>query len=484
MDILITKKQEEQLKKFLALAPIPEIALTYNELTGYLYGIAITPDLIQPSEWIPVIFGDETVEFESREQARQSIDTLLNVLNHYISSFHDGSLTIPIDMENLTDKDLNSVWEWTSGFDEALCLRPECWEEEQEGLSEEETDHLMYSLIVIEGIVEPDDAMDMFDHISSAELEEMGVTLPEGDIEKVLQVQIYLLQTLGLAVETIQNHGARLEAERQSQIRSSTVPFPVRSSTVGRNDSCPCGSTRIYKQCCGSKPKEKTVLYDVKSKKGKGKLIKGDFPRHHKKPRDNEPKRIEKNQFEGPNYQLEITLAYTEPPVWRSIQIPGSMTLADLHLVIQHCMGWQDLHMHQFQAGTTFYAPPMADDYSDNRVLDESRFQLVDIEKELLQGIVYTYDFGDSWEHVIALEKVIPKGEGTLLPILVDGSRACPPEDIGGVPGYQELIELLSESPNAAQDELANFADLQGYDPDNVDIEAINRLLKKIYGNR
>ncbi len=484
MDIIITQKQEKQLKKLLSLALMPEVTLSYNELTGFLYGIAITPDLIQPSEWIPVIFGDDIPEYESEDQARQLLEVLLDVLNRHISGFQDGSLFIPFDMENLTDQDVDSVWEWTSGFDEALALRPECWEEKQDGLSDEEIDHLMYSLIVIEGIVHPDEAMDMFDNISATELEEIGVALPESEIEKALQVQIYLLQALELAVETIQNHGARLQIERQSQIRSSPVPFPIRSSKVGRNDVCPCGSTKKYKDCCGRKPKDKTVLYDVKRKKGKGKLIHGDFPKHGKAVKGKVPKKKKQQRFTGPTYQLEITLAYTDPPVWRRIHMPGLMTLADLHMVIQYCMGWQGMHMHQFQAGLKFYGPQMADDYTDNIILDESRFELVDLEKELLQGIVYTYDFGDSWEHIIMLEKVIPENEGELFPVLVDGCRACPPEDIGGPPGYQNFIEALYDPEHEDHEELIDLSGLRGYDTDYVGKDAINDQLRSVYGKK
>ena len=483
MDTLIKKKEEKKLKQLLSLAPMPEVALSYNELLGYIYGIAITPDLIQPNEWIPVIFGEGMPEYESAEQAQLLMDTLLSVLNRYISRFHKGSLYMPFDMEKLTDKDVDSVWEWTSGFEEALALRPECWEEEQESLTEEEQDHLIYSLIVIEGVVHPDEAMDMFDHISKAELLEIGVTPAEGEVEKALQVQVYLLQALELAVETVQNHGARLEARRQEQIRSSDVPFPVRSSVVGRNDPCPCGSAKKYKECCARKVQEKTVLYDVKSKKGKGKVINGNFPQHSKGPQGKRVKK-KKDSLKGTNYQLEITLAYTEPPVWRHIQIPASMTLAELHMVIQFCMGWQDMHMHQYQAGLKFYGPQMADDYADNLMLDESRFSLLDLENELLQGIIYTYDLGDNWEHVIVLEKVIPESEGKTFPILLDGGLECPPEDIGGAPGFQHFLEALADPSHEEHEELTNLPGLQDYDPDHVAKAAINNLLQTVYGKK
>lgn len=483
MDTLINNNDENKLKQFLGLAPLPEITLTYDELLGYFYGIAITPDLISPSEWIPVIFGDDMPEYESREQARDSIDTILTVLNRYISAFHDGSLFMPFDMANLTDADVDRVWEWTSGFDEALSLRPECWEE-PEGLSEEERDHLMYSLIVIEGVVHPDDAMDMFDSISDAELNEIGVNLPDDEVGKAMQVQIYLLQALELAVETIQNHGAKLESQRQTQIRSSSVPFPVRSSKVDVNESCLCGSGKKYKDCCGKKAQKRTGLYNVKSQKGQGKIIKGDFPKRGKESQGIKSTKSTDTSLSGPIYQLEITLANTEPSLWRRVQVPSSMTLADLHRIIQLCIGWLDMHMHQFQAGVKFYGPPVADDYGDTPILDESRFQLIGLEREMLQGILYTYDFGDSWEHVISLEKVLPQSEAKPYPVLVDGSRACPPEDIGGPPGYQFFLEALANPEGEDYEEFGNIPGLEDYDPDYVGVDLINEVLKSVYGKR
>ncbi len=211
MDVVITKNEEKLLKRMLALVPIPGISLSYYELLGYLYGIAITPDLIKPDEWIPVIFGERMPCYESKEQAQQMIATLLIVLNRHISAFNDDTLILPFDMDNLDEKDIEDVWDWTSGFEEALSLRPECWEEEHEDLSSEERDHLMSSLIVIEGVVHPDEAMDMFDHMSAAKLAEIGVVLPGSDTEKAMQVQVYMLQALGMAVKTIQLHGAKLQ---------------------------------------------------------------------------------------------------------------------------------------------------------------------------------------------------------------------------------------------------------------------------------
>ncbi len=475
----VTEHEEKILKNLLALAPLPEITFSYYNMLGYLYGIAITPALISPNEWIPIIFGDEMPEYESEDQARQMLVTVLAVLNKHISAFQRGSLTLPFDMETLSEKNVSHVWEWTSGFEEALSLRPECWEEDQERLTEDDQGHLVNSLIVIEGVAFPDQAIDMFDHISKSELTELGITLQEDEIEKVLQVQEFLLQGLELSVATIQSIGAKLDRQRQSRLRSSAIPFPGRSSTVGKNESCPCGSGRKYKTCCG-RPAGELNGYARKEMTGKkGKVIKVDFPQHGKTPK--KKKQIKQNKQDGPSYQLEISLAYSEPSIWRRIQVPSSMTLADLHLVIQYCMGWQDMHMHHFQIGLNFYGPQMADDYAETVILDESRFTLDNFEMDLLRGIVYTYDFGDNWEHVVMLEKVIVASEAKPYPVLVEAARACPPEDIGGISGFQYYLETLADPEH---EELANLPGLQGYTPDHVDIEAINHLLQMAYGKK
>ncbi len=210
MKLLVTKKEEKALKKLLTLSSVPEVTLSYFELRGFLYGIAITPAVIQPPEWIPVIFSDENINHESEEQTRELMASMFTVLNKHIAAFQRGTLQMPFDMENIEEEEFEQIFEWTSGLEEALSLRPECWEEHDE-LSEEERDHLVNSLVVIEGIVYPEDAVDMFDHIPKKELLKMGVNMSGSDLNRVMQVQFFLLQALELSIKTIQNHAVKLE---------------------------------------------------------------------------------------------------------------------------------------------------------------------------------------------------------------------------------------------------------------------------------
>jgi len=176
-------------------------------------------------------------------------------------------------------------------------------------------------------------------------------------------------------------------------------------------------------------------------------------------------------------YQIQISLKGFKPKIWRKVLIPSDLSLSDLHSVIQAVMGWTNSHLHQFIQYGTFYSEPQqeiwddmdAEDYTDLRVSD-----LLHREKDTL---VYEYDFGDSWEHQIVLEKVLPKTGDTQLPVCLKGKMNCPPEDCGGVWGYAEMLEILKQPDH---EEYGSYIEWLGeeFDPEYFDIDAVNQLLR------
>lgn len=473
MNALITKKEEKALQELLSFSSAPQLTLSYNELRGYLYGLAITPAMIQPEEWVPVIFGDENLHAETNARIRELTSVLYSVLNKHVAAFQKSCLFLPFSMENLNESDFEKVFEWTSGFEEALSLRPECWEE-QNNLSDAEQEQLMNSLIVIEGIVYPEDAIDMFDHIPKEELLRLGVNPTGSSINKVMQVQFFMLQALELSVETLQAHGTKLEKIRREKVRNSSTPFAYTTSKVEQSGDCPCGSGKSFGECCGIPGKMNDSTGRGSSKQGK--LIKVDF---RKKKKNGEKK--SGSIGSGTSYQLEVSLAYSEPSVWRRIIVPAQTHLDEFHRILQLIMGWQNIHMHHFQSGMKHYGPQTADDYVEQVLIDESRFSLMDLERELLQGIVYTYDFDDKWEHVIMLEQVFPENEVSQYPMVIDGDRACPPESIGGIAMFQEFLEYLNGSQDEYLREMFDVPLLHGYDPQLFTPDPLNEFFKKIF---
>jgi hypothetical protein len=144
-------------------------------------------------------------------------------------------------------------------------------------------------------------------------------------------------------------------------------------------------------------------------------------------------------------FQLKVTLLGTMPPIWRQLLVPANMTLAQLHNVLQDAMGWQDCHMHEFCAGRRRIGQPDPEDrfMGVPSVENERAVHLSDVLSRVRAKITYTYDFGDSWEHGIVLEKRLPADPGSTYPVCIGGERACPPEDCGGIPGCWMLLQIL-----------------------------------------
>ena len=106
-------------------------------------------------------------------------------------------------------------------------------------------------------------------------------------------------------------------------------------------------------------------------------------------------------------------------------------------------MGWNGGHLHEFDIFGTSYGNPA--DLMDGSVLDEKKVKLSQLISDEKEKFSYLYDFGDNWEHIIRVEKILPLKKGEEYPILLDGKRACPPEDCGGPSGYKELLEAIKD---------------------------------------
>lgn len=150
-----------------------------------------------------------------------------------------------------------------------------------------------------------------------------------------------------------------------------------------------------------------------------------------------------------PVFQFHIELREIKPKIWRRIQVEN-MTLDQFHECIQTAMGWSNSHLHVFEIeGERYSDPDSYNDGWDDDVDEEHNTHLITLEALLIRAskgyrFRYTYDFGDSWEHWVTFEGTLPRQPKTKYPLCLDGARACPPEDCGGTPGYEQLIETLA----------------------------------------
>ena len=174
-------------------------------------------------------------------------------------------------------------------------------------------------------------------------------------------------------------------------------------------------------------------------------------------------------------YQIKVTLKWTAPPIWRRLLVDSDITLSGLHDLLQLAMGWTNSHMHEFQFRGQRYGSTDPE-LGLTEGIDERKVRLNQLLVRVGAKMVYTYDFGDSWEHAIALEKCLPADLNIAYPACTGGRGACPPEDCGGVGGFYDLLEALQNPRHPEHEELLEWAG-KDYDPENFSIEAINRFL-------
>jgi hypothetical protein len=177
-------------------------------------------------------------------------------------------------------------------------------------------------------------------------------------------------------------------------------------------------------------------------------------------------------------YQIKIMLSQTE--IWRTFLVKSDIKLSELHLIIQTIMGWSNSHMHQFFDNGIIYGMPNVEDYGLD-IVDYRKIKLDSIINKTGKYLTYDYDFGDGWEHVLMLEKILPVEEKRFYPVCLDGEKDVPPEDCGGIPGYEEILIALKDKKKAKYKELLEW--VGNYDPEYFNIEQINEFLKeKDYG--
>lgn len=149
-------------------------------------------------------------------------------------------------------------------------------------------------------------------------------------------------------------------------------------------------------------------------------------------------------------YQLKISLLDVRPPIWRRVLVADSATLGELHWVIQMSMGWTNSHLHQFIVDQTYYSDPLFElDELGDQTGNEHRVRLGRLAESEGARFIYEYDFGDSWRHEILVEAIKPVSRpvsgGDRYPQCIAGERACPPEDCGGVWGYENFLAVIAD---------------------------------------
>lgn len=178
-------------------------------------------------------------------------------------------------------------------------------------------------------------------------------------------------------------------------------------------------------------------------------------------------------------FQLKVALGEIKPPIWRRLLVPGNISLLQLHEIIQVAMDWTNSHLHQFVQGNTFYGIP-DDEFEDaHPVRDERDYVLAKVLERKGRKIVYEYDMGDCWQHLVEVEEIhSPKGWQSNARCL-DGARHCPPEDVGSTPGYENFLAAIRDPKHPEHEEMLEWCG-GNFNPEAFSKDEVNAELERL----
>jgi len=242
---LFTQKEERDLSLLLSRVPNPASAVSLVALHGLLFGLAITPEAVMPSEWMHAVMGNEEPLFSDRQDAETCLGHLFTAYNRFIHDSNTGKLFFPFDPRELLDEKKHTlVQQWAYGLFLALSLRPDLWGISHEFESMKESDlpedirEAMASLSIVMSVAFPEKRQEIFSS--------------QPDVYETPEKETTFVLMLPMAIRYLQRYGERLRASRYPAGPSGVKATALGKAKVDRNDPCPCGSGRKYKRCCGS----------------------------------------------------------------------------------------------------------------------------------------------------------------------------------------------------------------------------------------
>lgn len=184
--------------------------------------------------------------------------------------------------------------------------------------------------------------------------------------------------------------------------------------------------------------------------------------------------------------RIRIELLHIEPAVWRCVDVPLSSTLMSLHHVIQVTVGWKNSHLFEFVVGDRSYGDPVEEVDFGPRVFNARYIRLKTLVDRGIREFRCLYDFGDSWEHSIVIEELRDGRADIDYPSFVDGARRCPPEDVGGIVGFEEFLEALDPTHEEHEELVAWYESryCKRFDRDDIDLPRIRTWLAEFARRR
>ena len=180
--------------------------------------------------------------------------------------------------------------------------------------------------------------------------------------------------------------------------------------------------------------------------------------------------------------RLKIELDDWQPAIWRRVEVPLTTTLKGLHDVIQAAMPFQDYHLFEFRAEDRRYAIPNAE-WDFEKTWSAKTTRLATLVERGIGELAYTYDFGDDWRHTITVESVDEADPAVEYPRFIEGQHRAPPEDVGGLPGFELFLEAIADPNHEDHDHLMRWSG-GTFDPETIERDEIRKRVAKLARRR
>ena len=181
--------------------------------------------------------------------------------------------------------------------------------------------------------------------------------------------------------------------------------------------------------------------------------------------------------------RIRIELNGIDPTIWRSVEVPLTTSLKGLHDVIQAVMPFENCHLFLFNVGDKRYGIPDREWDHVHETLDAKNIKLDALVERGVSAFSYTYDFGDDWRHSVTIENVTAADPTLDYPRFVDGSRRAPPEDVGGIPGFDEFLDAMTTPRHPDHKRLTEWYS-GSFDPDDLNLPVIRSRIGELARRR
>ena len=180
-----------------------------------------------------------------------------------------------------------------------------------------------------------------------------------------------------------------------------------------------------------------------------------------------------------PTYTFNLHLLGVQPQVTRTFKVSSEGSMYLLHHIIQVVMRWKNYHLYQFEVDGVVYADPRLDDQYEAPITNVRDASIADVFHTVGTTAVYEYDFGDGWVHHLELVDISNHPVNEVIPHVIAGENACPPEDCGGPYGYQQLLEILNNPKHPEYKETRVWVG-KTFNPEVFNIDDANNELGKL----